>query len=234
MWQFNVLIGAHIVTGTLGAASFWIPVLSQKGGRNHRRWGRVFFVAMLVTACLAICMSLMSLRWPLETHPLMQDLPLIRGVFGWMMLYLGILTINLAWYSWLCVRNVRNHRGNLEWRNQGLQWILLLASLNCAWQGWKIDQTLMMAFSVVGFATVATNLRFMYKASPRKHDWALEHIKGGIGAGISVYTAFFAFGSVRLIPELALHPGLWSIPLATGLALILYHQASVSRAARQR
>ena len=50
-----------------------------------------------------------------------------------------------------------------------------------------------------------------------------EHLKGLVGAGISVYTAFFAFGAVRIMPELALNPGLWAVPLVTGVGIILYH-----------
>ena len=63
--------------------------------------------------------------------------------------------------------------------------------------------------------------------------WQLEHIKALVGAGISVYTAFLAFGAVRLMPELALSPVLWSFPLGTGLGLILYHQAQVRRRFRR-
>ncbi|MEO0613486.1 MAG: hypothetical protein AAFY83_09245, partial [Pseudomonadota bacterium] len=52
-------------------------------------------------------------------------------------------------------------------------------------------------------------------------------IKALVGTGISVYTAFFAFGAVRYVPQLALNPVLWAVPLVTGLALILYHQYKV-------
>ena len=54
------------------------------------------------------------------------------------------------------------------------------------------------------------------------------------GAGISVYTAFFAFGAVRFIPELALQPGLWAVPLIVGLTLIIYHQRVVTRPLRSK
>jgi hypothetical protein len=54
-----------------------------------------------------------------------------------------------------------------------------------------------------------------------------------VGAGISVYTAFFAFGAVRLLPEIALTPGLWAIPLVTGLILIIYHQRAVMAPVRR-
>ena len=92
----------------------------------------------------------------------------------------------------------------------------------------------MLGMPAIGLATVATNLWFMLRSSPAPLDWLKEHIKALVGAGISVYTAFFAFGAVRTIPELALHPGLWSIPLVIGLTLIIYHRHAVSRPAAAR
>ncbi len=233
MWPFYGFVLAHIATGAVGLVTFWIAVLSKKGGFTHRRWGRVFNWMMLATGCIATAISICTLVSPLETHPHLdgnlRDPALIRGIFGWMMLYLAILTINLAWYGWQSVTNKRHHQRNLEWRNLALQVALTVAAANCAYQGWRIDQPLMMGISIVGFATVATNLYFLYKPHRRPADWLNEHIKALVGAGISVYTAFFAFGAVRLMPELALHPVLWAIPLTTGLAIIIYHQREVAR-----
>ena len=117
--------------------------------------------------------------------------------------------------------------------NLTLQALLLVAAANCLWQGIAINQPLMMGISVIGFATVATNLWYLYKPVPGPIDWQLEHIKALVGAGISVYTAFFAFGAVRLMPELALNPVFWSIPLVIGLALIIYHQQRLIRRLRR-
>jgi hypothetical protein len=64
---------------------------------------------------------------------------------------------------------------------------------------------------------------------PGPGAWLKEHIKALVGGGISVYTAFFAFGSVRVLPELALHPVMWSIPLVTGVAIIIWHRRAVDR-----
>jgi hypothetical protein len=95
-------------------------------------------------------------------------------------------------------------------------------------------EPMMMGMSMVGFATVGTNLWFIYKPHPLPTDRIKEHIKCLVGAGISVYTAFFAFGAVRLIPELALQPGLWAVPLIVGLTLIIYHQRAVTRPASRK
>ena len=234
---FDVLIAAHILAGTTGAIAFWVPIIGRKGGETHRRAGRIFTVAMLITGALAVCMSIFTLIAPIETHPHlvgMFDAPFIRGIFGWMMLHMGILTINLAWYGWLAVKNGRRREKGREWRNLALQPLVIIAALNCALQGWLIDMPLMMGISLVGVATGLTNLWFLYKPRPGPMDWLKEHVKALVGAGISVYTAFMAFGSVRLIPELALNPVMWAIPLSTGIGLILWHWRKIDAQTRAR
>ncbi len=224
---FHTLVICHIIVGSVGLLSFWVPVISKKGGVNHQKWGRVFTRCMLITGTIAIGISTCTLLAPAETHPRIADVVLVRGIFGWMMQYLAILTINLAWYGWLCVLNKRDRDLNREWRNLTLQGLLAIVSVNCAWRGWSIGQPLMIGISTIGFATVATNMYFLYKPNPGRMDWQYEHIKALVGAGISVYTAFFAFGAVRIMPELALSPVLWAVPLVTGLSIILYQWRQV-------
>ena len=227
---FQVLIGAHIVAGSIGAVSFWVPVIGRKGGVNHKRWGRVFTVALLVTGSIAVALSVFSLIDPVATHPHLArqfGVPFIRGIFGWMMLHVGLLTLNLTWYGWLCARNRGAVADNRTPLNVGLQYAVIAAALNCAWQGWQLDQPLMMAVAVVGVATGGTNLAFLYARRHQPQDWLKEHIKAIVGAGISVYTAFLAFGSVRVFPAMALHPAMWSVPLVVGLAILLWHRRQV-------
>lgn len=231
---FIVFIAIHITAGAPGLIGFWIPVGSKKGGRLHKLSGRWFTIAMLIAATTAVCMSTMSLIWPMETHPHLahheefSNPVLVRGIFGWMMLYLAILTINLAWYGWRLAVHKLDHAKNrtvLQWT---LQALLSVAALQCAIEGIRIGQPMMIGMSTIGFATVGTNLWFLLRTKPSPVDWLLEHIKAIVGTGISVYTAFFAFGAVRFIPELALAPVLWAIPLVVGLALIFYHRHQVS------
>ncbi|MGI4951848.1 MAG: hypothetical protein ACRYGM_08585 [Janthinobacterium lividum] len=234
---FQGLIAAHIMAGSVGAVAFWVPVIGRKGGRVHKRWGRVFTNALLVTGSLAIGMSLFTLADPAGTHPGLAGrfgAPFIRGIFGWMMLHVGILTVNLTWYGWQCVRNRGNIAANRTPLNLFLQYAVIAAALNCAWQGWRIGQPLMMAIAVVGVATGATNLAFLHARRHGPMDWLKEHIKAIVGAGISVYTAFMAFGSVRMFPALALHPAMWAIPLVTGLVILLYHRRVVDLQQRAR
>lgn len=225
---FRLLIAAHIVTGATGAITFWIPVIGRKGGAKHKAWGRVFTFALLATGTFACAMSVLTLIDPFTTHPHLVglfDAAFIRGIFGHMMLHLGILTINLAWYGWQCVRHRQDRAAMREWRNLTLQPMLILAAANCALQGYLIGQPLMIAISAVGFATAGTNLFFLYRPRVKPHTWMKEHLKALVGAGISVYTAFMAFGSIRILPSLALNPIMWAIPLTIGVSIILYHWA---------
>ncbi len=228
---FHTLVAIHIVTGATAAICFWVPVAGKKGGARHRAFGKVFNVCMLTTGSLAICMSILTLLDPFGTHPHLEgrfDAVFIRAIFGWLMLHMGILTVNLAWYGWSCVRHGRRRERGREWRNLALQPLVILAAVNCAVQGWLAGLPLMMGLAIVGVATGLTNLWFLYKPVAGPQDWLKEHVKGLVGCGISVYTAFMAFGSVRILPELALNPMMWAVPLFTGIGLILYHWRKIN------
>ncbi|MGL5114155.1 MAG: hypothetical protein ACRC7C_02415, partial [Beijerinckiaceae bacterium] len=70
---------------------------------------------------------------------------------------------------------------------------------------------------------------------PWRLQYVVEHFKALVGAGISVYTAFFAFGAVRFMPSQAFAAWLWALPLSIGLAIIVHHWLKYRRiAARMR
>ncbi len=211
-------------------------MLSRKGGAAHRRWGEVFCSVLLLTGTCAVGMSVSTLIDPLGTHRDLHDARMIRDVFGWMMLYLGILTVSLAWHGLAAVRNKQRVEANRTPFAAGLQIATIAAAANCAIRGYldpdPMIQALMMGISVVGVASGATNLWFIYRTEPTRAAYLKEHVKALVGAGISAYTAFLAFGMVRLSPEHALNPIVWSIPLIVGLSIIVWHHRRIDGAAR--
>jgi cadmium resistance protein CadD (predicted permease) len=233
---FHILIAIHIAFGAVGLVSFWVPVVGKKGAKNHRQWGKVFWFTIMVAGSVAVCLSLLTLYDPLATHPHLMKMgaPFVRGIFGIMMLYLAILTLNLAWYGLETTKNKANHVANRKGLNLVLQPLLILAALGCAIEGVLIKQYLMVGMSMIGFATAGTNLVFMFNNAPAPKEYLKEHVKAIVGSGISVYTAFFAFGAVRFMPEMALHPGLWSVPLVVGLSIILYHHRKIGLSLKRR
>jgi xanthine/uracil permease len=231
---FRTLVAAHIATGAVGLALFWVAVGSRKGGKVHRDWGHIFAYSMLVTGCIAAGMGLTTLADPVGTHPHLADRALVTGIFGWMMVYLAVLTISLAWHGLQVVRHKRRHEANRRPRDVALQVVVIIAAVNCAVQGWLRGLPLMMGISLVGIASGGTNLFFSFRAAPPKWAYLVEHMKALVGAGISVYTAFMTFGLVRFMPRTgpanahaALNPRLWAIPLAIGLSIIFYHHYQI-------
>jgi len=227
MWLFDALVALHIVSGTIGLVTLWVPLFAKKGGALHRSWGRVFARALTVTGIIAVGISLVSLRWPLETHPWSDDAALVRGLFGWMMLYLATLTITLARYGMLVIRNRRAHARDRESLNVVLQILTFLTAANCLWHGVELGQPVMMGIPAVGLVISVLNLRYIFRETPLANEWLIQHTRGLVGAGISVYTAFLAFGAVNLMPAHAFNPILWATPTVLGMTLLIFHQGKV-------
>ena len=235
---FRAIIGLHIVAGAPGLLAFWVPVLTKKGWARHRWFGRVFLVLMLIAASCALALSILTLIEPMKTHPHLVNHPdfpefsdpaLVRCIFGWMMLFLAVLTINLVWSGYLAARHKREHHKIRVWHNWMWQVLLIVTAVNSGIQGLRIDFPVTLGMSLLGIGGAANNIWFLTRKNPGKLAWLAEHIKMHVGTGISVYTAFFAFGAVRIAPDLALNPVLWAVPLVVGLAIIGYHLRKLPR-----
>lgn len=230
---FHALVAVHIVTGSVGLICVWVPIFGKKGGWAHKRWGKVFAWSMLITGSVAIGISLCTLHSPLATHTFADDAAMVRGVFGWMMLYLATMTIMLARYGLLCIRNKRSHERNREAFNFVLQFATFVTAANCMVQGALLKNGLMMGIAIVGLTAAVLNTRFILQKRPPMNEWLIQHTRGLVGAGISVYTAFLAFGAVNLLPAYAFNPLVWATPTVLGVSLLLYHQQRIVVARRR-
>ncbi|MEM7763018.1 MAG: hypothetical protein AAF290_02995 [Pseudomonadota bacterium] len=226
---FHHLVTAHIITGSVGLLTLWVPVLGRKGSPLHKQWGKIFAYALLATGTIAVGISICTLIAPLETHPFFDDIALIRAIFGWMMLYLAVMTMNLAWYGLCCIRNRRNHLRNRNGIILFAQLATFVTAANCFWQGISVQQYLLPGMSIVGLAAAILNTRFVMTDNPPPQEWLIQHSRGLVGAGISVYTAFLAFGAVNLLPKAAFNPFLWATPTVIGISYLLYHQFRIER-----
>jgi succinate dehydrogenase/fumarate reductase cytochrome b subunit len=220
---YKTLIVAHILVGVVGLVAFWGPVLTRKGSSIHRRWGFVFAGAMMATGSLATGIAVTSILDPLKTHPDFLDAALARGLFGWLMAFLAVFTVSLGYHALATIRHKANPAALREPIGVGLQCAVIVAALNCAHQGWLLGQPLMMALPVIGITAALTTLHFIFNPAPTHVDFLMEHIKSGIGAGISAYNAFLSVGLVRLAPDQAFNPLVWAAPIVIGVSLILVH-----------
>jgi hypothetical protein len=232
---FHLLVATHIIAGATGLITVWLAIASRKGGLFHRQWGDVFCKAIFVAGGCAVAMAILSLIDPHGTHPHVTDMStaLIRDLFGWMMLYLGMLTLGLVLHGLDVVQTRRPGAGRRRTVNAAMQLLTVATAANCAIQGAMIGQPLMIGISVIGFLSPITNALFFRLARPSRAQIWKEHAKALVGGGISTYTAFLAFGLVRAMPEHAFNPALWALPTLVGVSIILFHWWKIDAGARR-
>jgi hypothetical protein len=232
-WLFELVLAVHVGAGVAALASFWGAVATRKGGPAHRRWGSIFTTAIYAACGMALAMGLLSLRWPLAMHKGLTDEALYRGLFGWMMLYLGLLTASMTRYGLMMVANKRDHPANRHWTMVALQIAVLVAAVNCAVHGVMLEQPLMIGVSIIGFGTTLTYLWYMFRPSVAPRDYIPEHLKAMVATGIAAYTAFLSVGLVEMFPAHAFNPIIWAIPTVIGMAIIIWFLRGLAgRAAR--
>lgn len=229
MTLFTLLVAVHIVAGAVALIAFWGPVLSRKGGPVHRRWGRVFTIALYVAAWCAIGMALLNLTIASDRHPVLKDRIAFEGLFGWMMLYLGILALGMTRYGIEAGRGGRTGGAPPTLSNLALQLAVLTTAAWCAWFGWRSGQPLMILLALLGFGSALTFLWAMLRPARIAQAHVREHLKAMVGAGIAAYTAFLSVGLLRVVPEHVFNPLIWALPSIVGVPIILVHLARLAR-----
>jgi hypothetical protein len=221
MYLFEAIVVLHVVAGATGLISFWVPIAARKGAAAHRRWGRIAARALAIAGSLAIAMALLSLYGPEQRLPMITDRVVFRGLFGWMMLYLGMLTICFADYGLAVVR----HRATRH-RLRGVRYQIVFATtavlaLNCGSYGLAHGLPLMAMVAGIGLIAVGTQLAFIWRTTVDTSAYVREHFRALMGMGISAYTAFLSVGLIRLVPDHVFNPLIWAIPSLVGVALII-------------
>ena len=224
MHLFDALIVMHVIAGTIGLIAFWVPIAARKGGKPHRKWGKAACYGFMVAGALAIAMALLSLYGPDERIPSITDRELFAGLFGWMMLYLGLLTIGFADYGLASVAHAKSRENLRAPRYQLVIAAVVVSALWCGYYGLRVDHPLMVLVAGVGLVAMALQQVYIWRAEPPAAPMAYvgEHFRALIGMGISAYTAFLSVGLIRIVPEQVFNPLIWAGPSVIGVGLIIY------------
>ena len=234
---FLAFVVLHVIAGTIGLVAFWIPIATKKGARNHRAGGKWALSGFIGAGALAIAMAIYSLI-DTSRHPEIEDRLLYEGLFGWMMLYLGILTIGFADYGVAVVRH-RTKRSSLRSPRYQLVMAAVVASgAYCGIFGYRVGDPLMVLVAVVGIVSMIMQQVFVWReylpglGAPPAKAYVGEHFRALIGMGISAYTAFLSVGLIRLVPEEVFNPMIWAGPSVIGVSLIVWFTHQGKRAGK--
>jgi hypothetical protein len=178
-------------------------------------------------------MALLSLYGPEARHPEVTDRALFDGLFGWMMLYLGALTIGFVDYGLAVVKHSRNRRALRQARYQAVIAAVVISGAWCGFYGWGVGHPLMVLVAVIGIVSMLIQQFYIWRPTdPPRNAYQGEHFRALIGMGISAYTAFLSVGLIRLVPEHVFNPAIWAGPSVIGVSLILYFTVKGKRPAK--
>ena len=220
----DAIVAAHVATGLIGLAAFWVPVFARKGGAAHVWAGRVYaycaYVVTLsaVTASLGRIVSYQVHGIGFAARPDLYGLALFLG-------YLGVTTFALVRHA---LRAVATRKAPETFRTPFhalLAWasvagsVMIVAVALGAWSG---VSPVLLGLSPVGALTGLGMLRDMRAPTPRM-GWFYSHIASMLGGGVAFHTAFAVFGSQRLWAHdidgpLAVLP--WILPTLIGAPAI--------------
>jgi uncharacterized membrane protein len=213
LWM-NATLGLHVVCGSLAFVLAPVALITAKGGKAHRRWGKVYYYAMTGVAVSAILMA--------AYRPL---------------LFLALVAIFSFYNAWLAYRVLEQKAAFKGERVvRPLDWAVatftFVASALLAWCGAfrpVLVQNLAipaMIFGVLGMR-IAASAMWRYTRQPKeKMFWWYEHLRGMLASYIAAWTAFLV---VTVDPVLHWGVVLWVLPTAIGVPAVAITTAYYKR-----
>lgn len=217
---FKSLIVIHIVVGSIGLASFWLPVFARKRKGLHTQAGKVFAYAMMVTGATAACAALLTIAAPLVTHPDVSSryAASLRAFNGLALFYLAVITFSAAFSGLRAARLKRQYGGHRERIELTLSVLGFVLGVAVLVMGWRMGSAVMIGLSLIGILGSPGNIRLMLTKPESPLQWKYHHMASMLGAGIAAHTAFLVFGAGRFVDvALTSSPLVWLAPTIIGV-----------------
>jgi hypothetical protein len=180
MTAISLLLGVHIVCGTVSLVSLAVPFLSRWGGRTHRRSGWVFSSAMG-----GVCLT----AWALSAIRLLDGDP-GNDADAVFLAQVGLLSGASVWMGIRAAR-LKQKVDRRRWSDVAWPAALVIASACLFVGGLARGDVLWIVFSAIGAFGGLGPLRYLFARNSEGNEWMVQHL-GSMGTGaISAVTAFF-------------------------------------------
>ncbi len=183
----NLLLGAHIATGTVALIVFWLAAAMKKGTPAHRWVGRCYLVIMVLVLLTAV---------PLAVQMLAAGRPVIATFLG----YLVLITSGACWSAW---RAIRDHQRRERYFGRGYWFSAVLIAVAGAVvmvTGMRAGSMLLIVFGAIGVFGLFDAVVRCRRAPGDPRWWLREHYGAMIGNGIAVHIAFLGIGLRNAFP----------------------------------
>ncbi len=202
----NLTLGIHIICGFTSLVVAPLAMLTQKGGKFHRIWGKIYFVGMTGVAITGVVISI------LKSIPFL----LMVSVFSYYFVAYG--------YRIIYLKNLHKDQKptHLDW-----EIAIVTALFNIGLIGFGIFQIInnnsnsfsyiAIVFGFVGLQTVYSNSKLFWKKPTDPKHWFYSHIGGMLGSYIATVSAFSAT-NFYFLPTVFR----WLWPTIIGVPLIIF------------
>lgn len=198
-------LALHIASGIVAFLCAPIALLTKKGGRTHRRWGKVYFWAMAIVAASALFLSIML--------PILF-LALV-AVFSFYAAFAGYRVLSLKDLS----RGGRAHL--IDWT---AALVTFFSSVSLAVFGATrphmlsaLPRLVPVLLGCLGVLLSGRSLLVFLRPPSDRQFWWFEHMTGMIASYIA---AFSAFSVVNLGPHFGNAWWVWLWPTIVGVPAI--------------
>ncbi|MGC1424838.1 MAG: hypothetical protein WA354_20545 [Terracidiphilus sp.] len=213
LWM-KLLFTVHVAAGFTCFFLAPVAMATAKGGKQHRRWGRIYLWSMGIVASTALPMALFRPALFLA----------LLSVVAWYLAFSGYRVLKLK---------ALTNGGSAQLIDWLAACMVFAASASLAALGWlkpaavQHMQIVAIAVGVLGMRGTTTDLYVFVKKPTEKMFWWYSHLAKFIGSYIAAWTAF----SVATLSHIFRHAGiiLWVWPAAIGIPAIVLTTAYYKR-----
>ena len=208
---FQTVLAVHIAAGAVALLVFAVPLVTNKGGRTHRRVGWIYVAAAATVAVTGFlsCIPLVSGGGPWRWR---------AGIF---LAYVSLLAAASAQFGVRALRTKGRAGASRAATDLVPPFLLVAGGVALAAFGIRQSTVLYVLFAALGVVLGATQLRFWLTPPAHERAWFLAHMTGMGTSCITTVTAFIVVNARRVGMRTFDLP-LWAGPivvLAVGLTL---------------
>ena len=211
---FKSVLWIHIPFGFISLLLFWIPVITRKGSKTHKKVGKYYYISMWIVLGSAIILSIFNVFYKNYNQAIFLG-------------YLSIITSYPLWYSHAILFEKKTWSSRyflirkMSTALIGLCGLALLL-VGAIYLKGKGVGTVMIFFGVLGIPAFR-EWNYSKEKAQQKEKKLLMHIRGTITSGIAAHTAFLVFGSNQMLSQLIpvnLQFLPWILPTILGITYI--------------
>jgi uncharacterized membrane protein len=202
---YQLILTLHIIGGFTALLVAPIAMIVKKGGKTHRKWGKVYFIAMCLVSLSSTIMCIMKVN-----------------------IFLGMVGIFSFYHVATGYRAIYRRNINSLKQLPAIDWLFLVVTgfFNLGLVvlgGWLLMKNITEPFGYISMLLGSIGVRSVagdflsFKPGHHKENWMYHHMGGMIGGYIATVSAF----SVVNLTFLPL-PVRWLWPVAVGLPLLFY------------